>query len=113
MAKVPTTIGAMKVLAAMPRRQQQSARSKLKTSAVEEVEVVGLGVGDLRVCSQHLRSSGRESREKGHLGPRHAIREARVRTTRPSVATWPAGASCETNRKVRNLLLIARQRRQR
>ena len=66
--------------AALPRRWQQSATTARKTIGGEEVEDFGLGASALRVDSHHLPSSGQDTREKGHLGPRHAIREAGVRT---------------------------------
>ena len=69
--------------AALPRRWQQSATTAQKTIGGEEVEDFGLGASALRVDSHHLPSSGQDTREKGHLGPRHAIREAEVRTGGP------------------------------
>ena len=62
----------------MSHRWWESARSSLKIIVGEEVEDVGLGTDALRVRSQHLRGSGKYAQEKGHLGPRHAIREAGV-----------------------------------
>ena len=43
--------------AVKPRRWQQSATTARKTIGGEEVEDFALGLGDVRVRSQHLRGS--------------------------------------------------------
>ena len=51
--------------------------SRISESSVgEEVEVLDLVEGRLRVGDCHLRSSGRHAREKGHKGPRHTNENA-------------------------------------
>ena len=51
--------------------------SRISESSVgEEVEVLDLVEGRLRVGDRHLRSSGRHAREKGHKGPRHTNENA-------------------------------------
>ena len=43
---------------------------------------------DTRFEYHRLQSSGRGGQEESHLGPRHAIREARVQKRSPCVSTW-------------------------
>ena len=51
--------------------------SRISESSVgEEVEVLDLVEGRLRVGDRHLRSSGRHAREKGYKGPRHTNENA-------------------------------------
>ena len=71
--KAPCNNGKELGMALTPRRWHQSGRLSLKIFNGKEVDSVGLGVGDLRNCSQHLRSSEQDAHEKGHIGPRHAI----------------------------------------
>ena len=59
---------------------RKAPRESSKKLVENQVEDIGLAVNDLRVRSQHLRSSTLYVREKGQRGPRHAIRRARVRT---------------------------------
>ena len=102
-------IGKETGVALIPRRWHQSGRNFLKVINDEEVDGVGLGVGELRIRSQHLRSSKQDAHEKGHIGPRHAIRRGAPLNDTPHGQVLRCGPRvCRIRTQIENLINYSR-----